>query len=91
MHTFSAQITDPLAKRYFYHDGFPHRFRKDISPDLVGISVPLLIDDFYLAFARFRKDLRGRADAKAVEDRFLAMYRDVPFRGQRGEQMDNPN
>lgn len=84
LHTLSTQTRDASAKQFFYHDGFPHRYRSDIDASLVGISVPLLVDDFYMAVARFRKDVLGRADAKAVEGRFVTMYRMVPFKGQRG-------
>jgi hypothetical protein len=64
LHTFTAQI-HKAARHFGYHDGSPHRYRPDIDARLVMISVPLLIDDFWAAVARFLADKARRNGLRA--------------------------
>jgi hypothetical protein len=83
LHTYSTQGRDSSAKAFGYHDGFPHRYNAGVDPNFVMISVPLFVDDFYRAVARFVKDARGRPDYTTVEQRFNVMFRNFPFKSEK--------
>jgi hypothetical protein len=74
LHTMS-----PQAKKIAFHDGDMHRFRPDIDPDFVGLSLPLLYDDLWTAIARFLADERRGPKYELVQARFGEMFRFIPF------------
>ena len=75
-HTYSAQY-DRKNKRnpktFSYCDGGLHRFNPDIHPNLVSISVPLLVDDFmgsiknFFAAAFKDQELKERIDSRITK------------------------
>ncbi len=84
LHTFTAQIHKP-ARHFGYHDGSPHRYRPDIDARLVMISVPLFIDDFWVAVARFLADKHSGPDYAVVQSRFGEMFAAYPYKGKSWE------
>jgi hypothetical protein len=73
LHTFSNQFRSS-KKDFGYHDGFPHRHRPDIGPNLVMFSVDGLIDDVWQGISEFLAEKRGGSDYPVTVKRFNDIY-----------------
>jgi hypothetical protein len=82
LHTFSNQSRG--TKRNFgYHDGFPHRYRPDIDPNLVMLSVEALVDDLWQGVSEFVAEQRKTGDHALCQKRFNEIFRWMPFGADR--------
>jgi hypothetical protein len=85
LHTFSNQ-TRTSKRNFGYHDGAPHRYRPDIDPNLVLLSVTSLAEHLWAAIAAFLMDKRSGPDYALVQTRFNDLFRLIPFGGKHIEQ-----
>jgi len=78
LHTFSNQFR-ATKKNFAYHDGSPHRYRPDIDPNLVMLSVDDLVDDLWQGMSEFLADARRGSDYALIVQRFNEVFAFAPF------------
>jgi hypothetical protein len=78
LHTFSNQLR--LNRKHFgYHDGYPHRYRPDIAPNVVMLSVDALADDLWQGVSEFLAEERAGNRYPLIVQRFNDIFAFVPF------------
>lgn len=78
LHTFSNQLRKS-KKNFGYHNGFPHRYRPDIGPKLVMLSVDGVTDDLWQGISEFLAEKRNGADYPLTVQRFNQIFAFTPF------------
>jgi hypothetical protein len=83
LHTYSPQLGRPdkrQPKTVGYHDGAVHRYNPTIDANLILLSVPQLVDDFYDAIEAFFTDALKDANLKArINARITGLFQHLPF------------
>lgn len=70
------------CKVFQYHDGGNHIYERSISENVIMISTPRLIEDFYKAMMSFLKDLMEDAELlERAKPRFSKLFQVVPYKG----------
>ncbi len=62
-----------------YLDGFPHRYRPDIGPDLILLSAEALVADLWRGVAEFVADQRRSGNDALCQERFNEIFRVMLF------------
>jgi hypothetical protein len=81
LHTFSNQHREG-RKNFGYQDGYPHRYRPDIAPNFVMLSVDALVEDLWQGISEFLAEKRSGADYPLITQGFNEVFAFTPFRAK---------